>query len=118
MPKLRPVLLFALTLLCLCAAPATQPATMSPDSFDFKSLLGEPPADGSDVQKQEVATMLKLQETRTHDDVVRCEAEVEMSPYEFGATVIGPWFTGNGLPLTNALFINVSKQAKVVTTAR
>ncbi|HET6249295.1 MAG TPA: phosphatase PAP2 family protein [Tepidisphaeraceae bacterium] len=117
MPKFRPPFVLLLTLLCLCAGPATEPPGKTAPPFDIKALLGDPPADGSDAQKAEIATMLKLQENRTHDEVVRCEAEVEMSPYEFGEPVIGAWFTGKGLPLTNALFIKVSRQTAVVTGA-
>jgi hypothetical protein len=113
----RSLTIVLLTFLCLSAAPATQPAALAPESFDFKALLGEPPADGSEVQKQEIAGMLKLQENRTHDDIARCQAEVEQSPYEFASAIVGPWFTGKGLPLTNSLFIHVSKQAKFITGA-
>ena len=110
--------LLGVTLFCLCigAAPVTQPAYLAPDTFDFKTLLGDPPADGSDTQKQEIETLLKLQTNRTPEQVERCRREVDGNAFIF-ADVLGKWFTAKDLPTTAALMKEVTLQTKVVSSA-
>lgn len=106
----------ALLCFCLSAAPIAQPAYLAPDSFEFKTLLGDPPADGSDRQKEEIETLLKFQADRTPEQIERCKAEVEGSPFIF-ADVLGKWFDEKDLPITAGLLKEITIQTKVVTSA-
>ena len=101
-----------LSLLSLALSPTSQPAYLAPDNFDFKSLLGDPPADDSQQHKDEVAQLLTLQATRTPDDEARCKSEVNDTVFLF-STVLGPSFNAKELPLTAALMAEVAKQAKI-----
>ena len=107
---------FLIATAALAADPVVQPACLAPDSFDFKTLCGEPPADGSPAQQQEIDQLLKFQETRTPADVKRCEEEVAGSAFVF-ADVLGDSFDEKSLPVTAALMKEVSQQAKVVSGA-
>jgi len=109
-----PLLLTALV--TLAAGPATQPAYLAPDNFDFKALLGDPPADGSPAQAQEIDKLLDLQAHRTPEDEARCKEEVDATAFIF-ADVLGKGFNETDLPLTAALLNDVAKQAKVVAGA-
>ena len=100
----------------LAAGPATQPAYLAPDNFDFKALLGEPPADGSPTQAREIDTLLQLQANRTPAEEARCKEEVDASAFVF-ADVLGNWFDAKDLPATAALLKEVTQQAKVVSGA-
>ena len=91
-----------LAVVSLAAAPASQPAYLAPDNFDFKALLGDPPADDSQQHKDEVARLLTLQANRTPGEVARCKSEEEVTVFAF-ATVLGPWFDEKNLPETAAL---------------
>jgi acid phosphatase (class A) len=100
----------------LAPAPTSQPAYLAPDNFDFKALLGGPPADDSQLHRDEVDRMLKLQAERTPAEIARCESEVEVSVFAF-ASVLGPWFNEDDLPKTAALMSEVNRQAKTPTSA-
>ena len=109
-----PVLLTAI--FSLAAGPATQPAYLAPDNFDFKSLLGDPPADGSPTQVQEIDKLLDLQAHRTPEEEARCKEEVDATAFIF-AGVLGKGFDATDLPLTAELLKDVAHQAKVVAGA-
>jgi hypothetical protein len=105
-----------LTIVSLAAAPTSQPAYLAPDNFDFKALLGGPPADDSQQHKDEVARMLSLQAARTPAEVARCKSEEEVTVFAF-STVLGSWFNEKNLPKTAALMAKVNSQAKIPTSA-
>lgn len=109
-----PLLLTAI--LTLAAGPVTQPAYLAPDNFDFKALLGEPPADGSPTQVQEIDKLLQLQANRTPEEEARCKKEVDATAFIF-ADVLGKGFNAEGLPLTAELMKQVQQQTKVVSGA-
>jgi membrane-associated phospholipid phosphatase len=117
MQFVRPLSLLLLTCLCFSAAPATQPTSLAPDDFDFKAMLGDPPVDGSEQQKQETAAMLKLQEQRTPEEIARCESEVAGTPFTIGASVVGAWFDAKDLPATTALMIDVARKGTAISGA-
>src|SRR5438105_15437403 len=58
--------------------------------FDYKSLLPDPPADGSPAHVAEIERMLKLQETRTPAEEASCQSAEELTVKNF-AYVLGPW---------------------------
>lgn len=117
MRTVRPLALLLLAFLCLGAAPTTQPTSLAPDDFDFKALLGDPPADDSAAQKQELDTMLELQAHRTPEEVARCKSEVAGTPFTLGASVVGPWFDGKDFPLTTAMMQYVARKGTVISNA-
>ena len=65
------------------AAPAPSPA----EQQDWAALIGPPPAEGSPQDAQDLATLLRLQATRTADDVDRILGEGSLggaSPTRWG----------------------------------
>jgi hypothetical protein len=116
MPLFRAISIAFLATLSLAATPASQPAYLAPDNFDFRALLGNPPADDSQQHKDEVARLLTLQANRTPEEVARCKSEEEVTVFAF-STVLGPWFNKKNLPETAALMALVNKQAKIPTDA-
>ena len=112
----RTISIALIAVLSLAAAPASQPAFLAPDHFDFKTLLGDPPADDSRQHKDEVDQLLSLQARRTPIDEARCKSEEEVTVFGF-ATVLGSGFNENDLPKTAALMAEVNKQAKIPTNA-
>ena len=117
MRRARFLPLMVLTIFCLADGPATQPASLAPDNFDFKAMLGDPPADGSDLQKGEIEKLLELQAQRTPEEVERCKAEVEGTAFEMAAPALGTSFDAKAFPLLSALMKDVTKQTKVVSNA-
>jgi acid phosphatase (class A) len=108
-----------LVLVCLgsllaAAGPATQPSTgLAPDDFDFKQLLGDPPAAGSADEKAEIDRLLDLQKNRTPEEEQRCKDEVEVQPFAF-SPLIGDWFSPANLPETDKLLKLATKDAKPI----
>jgi hypothetical protein len=102
--------------LSVAAAPVTQPASLAPDSFDFVTLLGNPPANDSQQHKDEIAQLLQLQASRTPADVARCNEEVDGNAFEL-ASVLGSSFNENDLPITAKLLDDAAKMAKPVFAA-
>ncbi|HEX4124646.1 MAG TPA: phosphatase PAP2 family protein [Tepidisphaeraceae bacterium] len=101
--------------------PGTQPVTqqvsrLAPDDFDFKQLLGVPPAPGSAGEKAELDQLLKLQKERTPEEVRRCKDEVEVQPFAF-AVILGKWFNAKDLPQTEKLLKMATKATKPILGA-
>lgn len=117
MRMVRPLSLLLFTLLCLNAAPAGQSNSLAPDDFDFKAMLGDPPADGSPEQKQEIDKMLDLQAHRTPEESARCVSGVMGTPFTLGASVLGAWFDGKDFPLTVALMQDVARKGTAISSA-
>ena len=91
---------------------ATAPAArawrraIAPASFDFKALLGDPPADDSAEHRREVDQLLAFQEARTQHQISRCRSEQEITVLAFSG-VLGAHFNAQELPLTIALMQDV-----------
>ncbi|HEY0257847.1 MAG TPA: phosphatase PAP2 family protein [Candidatus Methylacidiphilales bacterium] len=83
------------------------PPYFEPASVDLKSLLPDPPANGSDTTKQEIDLILQKQAARTPEEVARIKREVHLDVWLFD-TPLGPWFTKKDLPATTALFDRVN----------
>src|SRR5690242_2890737 len=82
--------------------------------FDYKAVLGEPPADDSAAHVAEIEQMLKLQANRTRAEESRCQSEEEVTVMNF-ADVLGPWFNAKNLPMTEAFMREVYDEAKDVS---
>jgi hypothetical protein len=132
MRTLSVTLLLSLLALTLSAAPSTAPqsdaprsdpkappipAIMAPDNFDFKELLGAPPADGSEQQKAESEKMLVLQSHRSPEEMARCVKEVTANAFTFGQDIVGREFIAKDFPQTRALLSDSSRQVGPVITA-
>jgi acid phosphatase (class A) len=72
-----------------------------------------PPAIDSDEQKQDIATLLDIQEKRTPDDVERANRHVPITGFVF-SEVLGSWFKREDLPVTAELLDEVGKTTKAV----
>jgi len=99
------------------AAPADKPKLvyLKPAFFDLASLkivLGPFSAGDSLATKLEIEHLLKLQGSRTPDQIARVGSEVDLKPEAF-ATVIGPWFDTAKLPLTAALLKKAAGDSKI-----
>ena len=87
----------------LGAAPG--PLYLPPDPDDFRAIMGDPPAKGSDEARRETEIVLREQSRRTPADVARIQAEANRMVVAF-AEVLGPKLTATELPLTFALIRN------------
>jgi acid phosphatase (class A) len=84
------------------AAPYFDPATV-----DLKTIMADPPADGSAVTLKEIQLILEMQQLRTPEQVARIQREVHLNVDLFD-TVFGPWFKTDSLPATAHLFDRVN----------
>ncbi len=105
----------SVVLLLLVASFARAEAVyIKPADVDWENLLSGPPAAGSDVEKQEIATLLEWQNKRTASDVARCKAEETPDAFIFSG-VIGDGFTEQSLPITAKLLKDVAGDIKPIT---
>lgn len=88
-------------------------AFVSPDSFDFKSILAPPPTTQSDETQQEIKHILSLQSTRSPAEVKRAISEENVDPFLF-SDVLGSWFTADNLPATAELLDKVHHNAMAI----
>ncbi len=99
------------------ARAATQPAFktwISPDHFDERAIMGEPPKDDSPEHRAEIEKMLALHAHITPAEQKRCASEVDVNVFAF-SSVLGDDFTAKNLPQTAALMKEVYEQTKVVS---
>jgi acid phosphatase (class A) len=111
----KPLIVLA-ALFCLLQVSADRAAFITPEQFDFKSIMGDPPADGSPEHKQEVDRMLDLQAARTPDEERRCKSEEEVTVFGF-STVLGDDFNEKNLPVTAKVMADAYSDAKNVSGA-
>ncbi len=109
---LAALLLTVLPLFSQEAAVDPKPVYLDPTSVSL-AFLGNPPADGSPETKAEIETILKLQASRTPDEVARAASEADLHPDAF-AGVLGAWFTKENVPATMALLKSVKDDVKLV----
>lgn len=84
--------------------------------FDYRALLGDPPAEGSPAQQREIQRLLELQAGRTPEQVRRLKSEEQLEVFTF-APAIGPWFSAKNLPLTDELMRKVNEEAQSIDAA-
>jgi len=86
--------------------------------LDLTKFLAPPPANDSAQTKAELAEVLTLQVTRTPEMVARAQADAEENVWRF-ADVLGPKFTQEALPKTEAFFARVAEtEGAVVDPAK
>jgi len=116
MRSYRNPLLLLIALFCLALAPATPTHFVTADQFDFKSLLGNPPADNSPEHKAEVNRILDLQAARTPEEERRCKDEEEVTVFAF-STVLGEEFNATNLPVTAKVMAEATADTKAIANA-
>lgn len=86
--------------------------------LDLTKFLAPPPANNSPEMQSELAEVLTLQVTRTPEMVARAQADAEENVWRF-ADVLGPKFTKDTLPKTDAFFARiVETEGAVVDPAK
>jgi acid phosphatase (class A) len=93
----------ALLLLCAQHAESDEARYIAPSAVKLEQLLSPPPAPGSVRAEQDMAAVLRAQETRTTATAAAAQDDAVVSVFRF-ANVLGPAFTGARLPKTMALF--------------
>ena len=92
---------------------ATEAHFLDPHQVDLGALLAPPPAPDSAQQQVDLAKVLDVQRTRTHEQVVHAEADVTKSVFRF-ADVLGPEFSEANLPKTTVLFQMAQNDAALI----
>ena len=86
--------------------------------LDLSKFLAPPPANDSAQTKAELAEVLTLQVTRTPEMVARAQADAEENVWRF-TDVLGPKFTKDQLPKTEAFFARIAEtEGAVVDPAK
>jgi len=116
----------ALILLAFCQIAVTALPVRAEDAkpfitakeLDLTKFLAPPPANDSAQTKTELAEILTIQVTRTPEMVARAQADAEENVWRF-ADVLGPKFTKEALPKTDAFFARVAEtEGAVVDPAK
>ena len=95
-------------------APPVQPFVTAKD-VDLLTILPPPPENGSAQMQRELAEVLRVQVTRTPEQVARAEADTEENVWRFADVIDNPAFTPEKLPKVNAFFKRVFKSEGAVT---
>lgn len=85
---------------------------IEPDQADLTRVLAPAPANDSPVTKADLAVLLKLQAERTPAQEEAARADVKRVVTRF-ADVLGPAFEKKKLPVTEAFFKRISKDASL-----
>lgn len=109
----RRVLSLALVFVFLATfAAAVKGNYLAQGQLDLVRILAPAPAPDSATTKADLAELLVLQKDRTPAQEEAAQADVKRSPFRF-ADVLGPKFDKDSLPLTEALFERVAKDASL-----
>jgi acid phosphatase (class A) len=76
---------------------------IAPSAVKLEQLLSPPPAPGSVQAEQDMAAVLRAQETRTKATAAAAQDDAVVSVFRF-SDVLGPVFSGKRAPKTLALF--------------
>lgn len=106
--------LLAAALLVLTASPAILRATpfIDPASIAIDAILPPPPAPGSDRYKMDMGFLKNARATATRKQMARGIKASHDSVFDYSET-LGPWFNARNLPLSAALFKEVTAESKV-----
>lgn len=84
---------------------ASKAPYMLADPETIIAQLPPPPADDSPAGMADVSTLLQVQKDRTPEQVRRAQHVALHTPMNMGASVFGPEFTKDNLPLTNKFLL-------------
>jgi acid phosphatase (class A) len=91
---------------------------IAPGDIDFKALLDPPPAVNSDAGRRDIEEVLRLQASRSAQDIERAKSEIDLWPFVF-ARVLGPGFSSDNLPNTTVFLREVmNEDAAIVDQAK
>jgi acid phosphatase (class A) len=116
----------ALVLVAVCQVAVTALPARAEDAkpfitaheLDLTKFLAPPPANDSAQTKAELGEVLTLQVTRTPEMIARAQADAEENVWRF-ADVLGPKFTKDTLPKTDAFFARIAEtEGAVVDPAK
>jgi hypothetical protein len=105
-----------LAIVLLAANFAGASTYIKPADVAWETILTGPPAAGSDIEKQEIATLLEWQNKRTATDEARCKSEGASDPSAFiFSDVLGDKFNEKSLPVTAKLLNDTAVDIKAFT---
>ena len=87
---------------------------LAPSAVKLEQLLPPPPAPDSIRAEQDMAALLRAQETRTRATAEAAQDDAVVSVFRF-ADVLGPAFSGERLPKTMALFKAVAPEVTQIS---
>ena len=87
---------------------------VKPGEVDAKTFLPAPPVAGSQEAAAELATVLRLQDSRSDAEVARANSEAKLTPAAFQA-VFGTDFTAEHLPLLFSLLMDAAADSKAIS---
>jgi acid phosphatase (class A) len=108
---IRPCILALVLALALTAPGFAADLYLKPSDTVPEKLLPMPPNDGTDVAKDEIAELHRIQKARTPDELARALYDDEHEDGWYLATVLGPNFNAKTLPVTAALLEQVRLEA-------
>ena len=115
--------LLTATLITGCASTPERVLNVASPYFDARSLdlsrvLPPPPTNDSEITRNEIAVMLKIQQERTPEEAARARADASYSVFRFADALGNPEvFNANSLPKTNSLFRKVTYEEGAVVQA-
>ena len=106
----------AITLTCLLLLGASESKLhfLSADAVDVVQLLPDPPDNNSDEYHREIEQILKIQVTRSDDEIAHGKSESKLTVFAF-ADVLGPWFTAENCPQTAEFYKKIASDSKYFT---
>jgi acid phosphatase (class A) len=116
MKRFAPRLLLAVVLSIGSLGAAEKPPLhfLAPGSVDPKAVLPPPPAPGSPGAMADLETVLRVQATRTPNDISWART-IERDDVFLHAQVLGSWFNRENLPVTAAFLKEVSDDMYAVS---
>lgn len=103
-------------LLLLVATPAfaiSDKPYMTPSEVDFASLIPPPPAETSPLGKLDDQFILDAQKNMTAQKMADIQRDFAQSVFVVGQPVLGPNFNKEKMPMTDAFFAKIIKEAGV-----
>jgi acid phosphatase (class A) len=94
--------------------PVRTPYYLDAQQLDLSSILPPPPAQNSAATQAELAEIHSIEKTRTPAQVAAAESDDHSEDIFLYASVLGPSFTPESLPLTAALSTHVRNDASIL----
>jgi acid phosphatase (class A) len=94
--------------------PARAPYYLGAQQIDLSSILPPPPAQNSAATHAELAEIHSIEKSRTPAQVAAAESDDHNEDIFLYASVLGPSFTPESLPLTAALSTHVRNDASIL----
>lgn len=86
---------------------------MAPDAVDFATLIPPPPAEESPLGKLDDQFILDAQKNMTPQKMADIQRDFAQDVFVVGQPVLGPNFSKEKLPMTDAFFAKIIKEAGV-----